>query len=225
MIVERVSFMTATTKVRITPVKLQEINERVKMVNNTTNIIWIHWIHRHWRRGFISTQPAATGPRPVPPTAAREYIDIGRLRLEPCERLKRVRRWKTYSWGPHMSAIVPPTITAPVEPNPPARNRAIMTVWMFLDLRRAQWDVLINPFADVNSQSDRQMHENMSNEWANVQRSSSNLFAEWSSNKRENAKAQRVDRKSDRCLKFGAVQVSRHSREAHIIRRCSWTYN
>ena len=34
------------------------------------------------------------------------------------------------------------------------------------------------PVADVNSQSDRQMHENMSNERADVQGPSSNLFAE-----------------------------------------------
>jgi hypothetical protein len=30
--------------------------------------------------------------------------------------------------------MVPPTIVAPVEPNPPAKNRATITVLMFFDL-------------------------------------------------------------------------------------------
>ena len=41
---------------------------------------------------------------------------------------------QTHSLGAHRSAIVPPTIVAPVDPNEPCRKRAIMTVWMFFDL-------------------------------------------------------------------------------------------
>ena len=41
---------------------------------------------------------------------------------------------KTYSLDDHISEIVPPTIVAPVDPNAPCKNRATMTVSIFLAL-------------------------------------------------------------------------------------------
>lgn len=55
-------------------------------------IIWIHCIHLHSSRGFISTQPATTGPRPVPPRAATANNDIGRPRL-----LSQELKWIKYT--------------------------------------------------------------------------------------------------------------------------------
>lgn len=53
-----------------------------------------------------------------------------------CEiRVKEEReREEAHSLGPHISAIVPPTIVEPVEPKDPWKNRAMRTVWIFLDL-------------------------------------------------------------------------------------------
>ena len=74
----------------------------------------IHWIHRHSRRGFISTYPANTGPKPVNPTAVKEKIDIGRPRLTevPQTSMTHLSEYQletclTYSCGSQRSAILP----------------------------------------------------------------------------------------------------------------------
>jgi hypothetical protein len=58
---------------------------------------------------------AAVAAIPTLPMAAREYMDMNSPR----------------SCAGHTSAIEPPTIVAPVEPNAPFRKRPTMTVVMF----------------------------------------------------------------------------------------------
>ena len=76
----------------------------------------------------MAIQPAKRGPAPVALIAAIENTAMGTPRLlidKPC--FTHLLIDEPYSWGAHISAIVPPTIVDPVEPAAPAMNRNIIT--------------------------------------------------------------------------------------------------
>jgi len=78
--------------------------------------------------GFISIQPANTGAIPAEPMALTAKMDIGkpRLRASYHQRMGREVIF-TDSFADQISAMVPPTMVAPVEPKEPCKNRASNT--------------------------------------------------------------------------------------------------
>lgn len=132
----------------------------------------------------------------------------------------------TDSRGSHMSAIVPPTMMAPVEPEPPAINRATRTVWMFLDLKNYLYQ-MANDIHIINCdlQSDHEVHENVNDERPDIKWTSAYLFAERSRYQRKDGEAERVQCQTNSRLKIRAVQVSRHGWEPKVVRRCSGAFD
>jgi hypothetical protein len=79
------------------------------------------------------------GPNPVPEIANNAKIAIGSPRLGKSragfEAITRMMVCSsTHSRVDQISAIVPPTIVAVVDPQQPCRNRARITVWTFFAL-------------------------------------------------------------------------------------------
>jgi hypothetical protein len=65
-----------------------------------------------------------------------------------------------YSCGAQMSAMVPPTMVLPVEPNAPDRKRATITVCTFLDLYNSTVNQDMHYHKEnENAQSNHKMHK------------------------------------------------------------------
>ncbi len=108
-----------------------------------------------------------------------------------------------------MSAMVPPTMVAHVEPKPPCRKRAMITVWMFFALK-------MNLSVDMKggnmtvSQGYHDVHKEEAACGHDVQRLSAELFAERGGEEGNDTEPERKCAQSNGCLEPCAVEVPRH---------------
>ena len=68
----------------------------------------------------------------------KRAIGSPRLQKKKLNMTGEVKAKKTYSLVDHISAIVPPTMVAAVDPNEPCKKRATITVWIFFALVEIQ---------------------------------------------------------------------------------------
>lgn len=105
-----------------------------------------------------------------------------------------------------MSAIVPPTIVAPVEPNAPPRSRAMITVSISLALKIDQTSKnRARQMLEDIVHSNQDMHCPKPSNRNKMKRSSAKFLAQRSGKERSYRKTKWEDREANRCLEVSAI--------------------